>query len=105
MKVISVKELKDTFDKKEDIQLIDIRETWENELTNIGGINIPQGEIRSKIDQFDRDKKTIIYCRSGARSANIVNLLESEYKFTDVYNLEGGILQWSSEIDSSVIRY
>ena len=105
MKVITARELKEVFDKKEAIQLIDVREEWENTLTNIGGINIPQGEISTNISKFDKDKKTVIYCRSGVRSANIVNYLEQEHNFSDVFNLEGGILNWGEEIDNSIKPY
>ena len=43
--------------------------------------------------------------RSGVRSADAIRKLQQIYKLTNLYNLKGGILAWSKEIDSSVPTY
>jgi sulfur-carrier protein adenylyltransferase/sulfurtransferase len=102
MKEVSVSELKSMFDNKVDFQLIDVREPYEYETANIGAELIPMGEIPSNIDKISKDKPVIIHCKSGARSASIVQFLESQFGFSNVHNLKGGILAWGNEIDPSV---
>ena len=62
-------------------------------------------EIPDKIETISKNKKVVIYCRSGSRSANIVNLLENNFSFDNIYNLDGGIMRWREEIDSSLKAY
>lgn len=102
MKSITVAELKEMFDKKEDFQLIDVREEAEYDNANINGLLIPLGEIPSRYEEIAKDKKVIIQCRSGVRSANALNYLEQNLGYSNLYNLEGGIIAWAREIDESL---
>jgi adenylyltransferase/sulfurtransferase len=104
MKEITVAELKQLKDDKADFQLIDVREDHEIEICEIGGKHIPMAEVIDNLDLISKDKKIIVMCRSGARSANICNVLIDE-GYEDVFNLKGGILAWSREIDSSIEQY
>ena len=92
-------------DKKEAHQLIDIRETYESDIASIGGELIPMGQIMSHVERIAKDKPVIVHCRSGARSAAIVQNLERQHGFTNLYNLKGGILAWAKEIDPSLPTY
>jgi len=105
MKEITVKELKNKIDNKEDLQLIDIREANERAYTNIGGDHIPMGSILQNVNKIEKDKDVVVYCRSGSRSAQVVNYLEIQYGLKNLYNLKGGILAWSDEIDQSIKKY
>ena len=105
MKEIDVKQLKGMFDSKEDFQLIDVRETHEVEIASIGGTHIPMGEIMDHAAEIARDKKVVIHCRSGKRSAAVIQALEAEHKFNNLYNLKGGILAYADEIDQSLAKY
>jgi adenylyltransferase/sulfurtransferase len=105
MKEVTVKELKQMMDANEDFQLIDVREPHEYNICNLGGELIPQAQIPNNIDKISKDRKVILQCRSGARSGNMVHWLEKHYGFTNLYNLKGGILAWSREIDPSVPTY
>jgi phosphosulfolactate synthase len=105
MKEISVKELKAKIDAKEAFQLIDVREDWEIEVCTIGGLHIPMGEILTRVDEIRTDIPVILQCRSGGRSANVVNALESRFAMENLYNLKGGILAWADQIDSSLEKY
>lgn len=104
MKEVTVTELKQMIDNKEDFQLIDVREPHEADIAQIGGELIPMGEVMSNLDRISKDKKVVIHCRSGARSGTICKALESQ-GYNNVYNLKGGILAWSKEIDPSVTQY
>jgi rhodanese-related sulfurtransferase len=105
MKEISVQELKEKIDNKEDFQLIDVRETFEYEVSNLDGENIPLGGILIEADKVAKDKPVIIQCRSGKRSAAAVMQLEQQYGFDNLYNLKGGILAWQEAFDPSMTVY
>lgn len=105
MKEVTVQELKAMQESGEDFQLIDVREPHEYDICNLGGELIPQGEIPHSVDRVAKDKKVILQCRSGARSGNMVQWLEKNHGFTNLYNLKGGILAWAKEIDTTMPTY
>ncbi|GGE59291.1 MULTISPECIES: rhodanese-like domain-containing protein [Pedobacter] len=105
MKEISVQELKEKIDNKEDFQLIDVRETFEYEVSNLDGENIPLGGILIEADKVSKDKPVIIQCRSGKRSAAAVMQLEAQYGYENLYNLKGGILAWQEAFDPNMPVY
>ena len=104
MKEISVQELKEMRDKGEDFQLIDVREEFEYEVSNLGGTLIPLGGILIEADKISKDKPVIVQCRSGKRSAAAIMQLE-QLGYTNLYNLQGGILAWANEIDPTISVY
>lgn len=104
MKEVTVQELKSMIDQNEEFQLIDVRETFEYEVSNLNGINIPLGGILIESDKVAKDIPVIIQCRSGKRSAQAVMLLEQQ-GFTNLANLKGGILAWKEEIDPEIDVY
>ncbi|MCA6437228.1 MAG: rhodanese-like domain-containing protein [Bacteroidetes bacterium] len=95
MKEISAEELHQLITDKANFQLIDVREDYEFEETNINGELIPMGEVMENIDKISKDKQVVIHCRSGKRSATVINALEAEHGFTNLYNLKGGILAYN----------
>jgi sulfur-carrier protein adenylyltransferase/sulfurtransferase len=102
MNEITVQELKAMLDNKEDFQLIDVREQHEVEAANINGEHIPMGSVMGRIEEIAKDKKVIIHCRSGARSGSVVQALSTNFGYTNLYNLKGGIMAWAKEIDPSM---
>ncbi len=104
MKEISVQELKEKMDNGEDFQLIDVREEFEYETSNLGGTLIPLAGILIEKDKIATDKPVIMQCRSGKRSAVAIMQLEP-LGYTNLYNLTGGILAWADEIDPTMNVY
>jgi rhodanese-related sulfurtransferase len=104
MKEISVQELKEKKDNGEDFQLIDVREDFEYEMSNLGGELIPLGGILIETDKIEKTKPVVVMCRSGKRSAAAIMQLEQQ-GFTNLYNLQGGILAWAQEIDPEITVY
>lgn len=102
IKEISVTELKDALDAKEQIQIIDVREPSEFAMAQIGGELIPLGSLPDNVAKIAKDKKVVIHCRSGKRSENAVRFLESNFGFDNLYNLKGGILAWKAQIDGTL---
>jgi len=105
IKTISVGELKKLIDEQKDFQLIDVREQNEKDYADIGGELVPMGSVAENIDKFSKDKMVIVYCRSGKRSGRVIAALQAQHGFSNLYNLAGGILAWSDEIDPSIRKY
>lgn len=102
MKTVKVQELQKMRVENIPHQLIDVRELAEFETGNLGALHIPMGEIPDHLEQIRRDVPVIIHCRSGARSGRICQYLEDAHSFSNVFNLEGGIMAWAEQIDPSV---
>ena len=77
--------------------VIDVRSLNEyNEGHIKGAINIPFDEIENIT--YDKDDTIIVYCASGVRSSNAANIL-SDMGYTSLYNLDGGLLNWGSDLE------
>ncbi|MHB8259913.1 MAG: rhodanese-like domain-containing protein [Bacteroidia bacterium] len=105
MQEITVRELKSMMDKKEDFQLLDVREQHEYDICQIGGELIPMGEVATNIAKIPKDKRVVVHCKSGKRSAAVIQMLEQQHGYKNLYNLKGGIIAWVDEIDSSMPKY
>ena len=105
MKEVTATELKKMIDDGKDFQLIDVREEYEFEIANLGGELLPMGELMHNIDKITRDKDVVIHCRSGARSATVINQLEKMHGFQNLFNLKGGILGYAKDVDNSLTTY
>ncbi len=76
----------------QDVFLLDVREPHEYEQANMGGYLIPLGELADRINEIDTAKPIVVHCRSGARSAQAVQLLLEQG--IEAKNLTGGINAW-----------
>ena len=103
MKEKTVSELKEMRDDGVDFQLIDVREEHEFDMCNLEGDLIPLGTILTDIDKIRKDVPVIVHCRSGSRSAAAINELEKRFGYDNLYNLKGGIMAYSKEIDPTII--
>ncbi len=102
---IAVKELKEMIDRGEsDFHIIDVREPYEYEIGNLGGLLIPLGEIENHLDKIPSSRKKVILCRSGIRSKKAIQKLQ-KLGFKNLFNLKGGILEWADKIDPSIPKY
>jgi adenylyltransferase/sulfurtransferase len=102
---IGVKELKEKLDRGDRFQLIDVREPYEWDICRIPGARlIPLGQLPSRMSELDSADEIVLQCKSGARSARAVRLLQ-EAGFGKLSNVEGGIAAWAEQIDPSVPKY
>ena len=104
MKSITPTELEQWRTAGEDFQLIDVREPFEAQIASIGGELIPLATLPDHIAKVAKDKKVVVHCRSGKRSAQAIAFLVSQ-GFDNLYNLEGGILAYSDEVDGTIPKY
>ncbi len=85
--------------------LLDVREPWEVEIASIpGALNVPMGDITSRLQELDPDRPTVVLCHHGARSLNVTMWLRNQ-GLEHVQSLAGGIDEWSRTIDPTTPRY
>jgi len=101
---ITARELKERLDRGEDVFILDVREPHEYQICNLKGHLIPLGELPKRMHELDSAREIVAHCKSGKRSAQAVDFLR-QAGFRKIYNLRGGILSWSTEVDASVPRY
>ena len=87
------------------VTLIDVREEFERQICSLGGLHIPMQAIPQRFADVPRDHPVVVYCRSGARSEQVIDYLQRDHGFANLRNLAGGILRWSDEVDSRVRKY
>jgi len=101
---ITPKELKFRLDRGDDLYILDVREPHEFQICNLGGHLIPLGDLSRRVNELDSSREIVAHCRSGKRSAEAVEFLRSA-GFRKIWNLKGGILAWSDEVDPTVPKY
>jgi adenylyltransferase/sulfurtransferase len=101
---LTVKELKRRIDAGEKVYILDVREPWEYQIAQIGGVLIPQNDVAQRLAEIDRDREVIVQCHRGVRSQRIAEFLKQS-GYPRVVNLAGGIHAWANEIDPSVKKY
>jgi len=104
---ISVAELKNKIDNKENFLLIDVREPSEFEIVRIpGSVLIPKQRFLdgSALADLPQDKPIILHCKSGVRSAECLAILKGA-GFSDASHVSGGVVAWAKQIDTSLPVY
>jgi rhodanese-related sulfurtransferase len=86
--------------------LLDVREDWEIELAPAPPpiVHIPMGQIPDRLGELDPRTETVVICRSGGRSSQVAHFLVAR-GFSSVFNLAGGILAWSRDVDPTIRQY
>ena len=97
MNSITTAELKVRLDAREDLLLIDVREPYEHEDFNIGGMLMPMETVFENIPAIPTDKPVVMYCAKGIRSGIVIQRLEAQYGYTNLLNLTGGMYGWKKE--------
>lgn len=103
---ITAEELKEKMDKNEEINLVDVRDTFEANISDFKTetISIPLDDLSSRLSELDKGNEYVVYCRSGSRSKNAVKILE-ENGFKKAKSLQGGINGWAQKYDPSLPQY
>ncbi len=84
--------------------ILDVRQSYEYECSNIKGILIPLDQLSKRFQELNKEKPIIAHCHSGGRSLHATRFLRQK-GFKNVKNMEGGIEAWSLSIDPKVKRY
>lgn len=93
---ITVEQLRERLQAGETLHLIDVREPEEVAHGMIeGAVHIPLGQVPERLDEIPRNEEVIFICRSGYRSSQACQYLES-LGFQGPTNLVGGMLAWAN---------
>ena len=101
------RELKEWIDRGENIFLVDVREPAEFEIVSIpGAVLIPKGEFLngSALERMPQDKRIVLYCKSGMRSAEALAIVKGA-GFADAVHLGSGVVGWVNQVDPSLPSY
>jgi len=101
---ITARELKMRQDRGDKLFILDVREPHEYQICNLNGKLIPLGELPRRVAELDSSVEMVVHCRSGKRSADAIHFLQTA-GFKKLWNLKGGILAWSDEVDPKVPKY
>jgi sulfur-carrier protein adenylyltransferase/sulfurtransferase len=104
---ITATDLKDMLDRGDNIFLVDVREPNEYEIVSIPGATlIPKGEFLSgaALEQLPQDKRVVLHCKSGARSAECLAIVKNA-GFADAVHVGGGVLAWVNQVDPTLPSY
>lgn len=107
MPEITVAELKARLEQEQPLVLVDVREPFEREiadLPDVGQLRMPVQDFEGRLEELDPETPTILYCRTGARSAWATRLLKDR-GFGQAVNLRGGVMAWREEIDPTLPAY
>jgi len=105
VKNISVFELNEMRKKNEEFFLIDVREQFEKDICDLGGVRMSYNDLTNNFDKIPRNQPVIVYCHYGERSFFITNFLTVKAGFKNVYNLAEGINAWAEKIDTTMNKY
>lgn len=92
---LDASQAQEMIDGKE-VLVLDVRtpaEFGSGHLPEARNLDYYRSDFKDKLAELDSSKTFLVYCRSGARSAKSVNMLQ-QMGFKEVYNLSGGILAW-----------
>lgn len=85
--------------------LLDVREDWELAIARLDqAVHMPMGSVPERLGELDPAAEIVVMCRSGGRSAQVARFLE-QHGFAKVWNLTGGILAWSEQLDPTLPQY
>ena len=83
-------------ERADDVQLVDVRETYEWEAGRIEGArHVELERLASQAETLDRDRPLYLYCRLGARSGMAANAFRRAG--FDAYSMVGGLERWAAE--------
>ncbi|MEV0946076.1 adenylyltransferase/sulfurtransferase MoeZ [Rhodococcus sp. NPDC049939] len=104
---ITATELAELLDSGKDIELIDVREPVEWDIVHLpGAVLIPKDRILSgeALSELPQDKQIVLHCKTGVRSAEALAALK-EAGFSTATHLQGGVMAWAKQVDSSLPVY
>jgi len=82
-----------------EIKILDVRTVPEfksGHIKNAINIDVMPADFRERVAKLDTDFTWLVYCRSGSRSRNAVQVMQ-ELGFENILHLKHGLLEWESE--------
>ena len=91
---VTVEEAKSLVESNVSLIIVDVRTREEYDSGHIeGAILIPVSELEGRINELSKEEEFLIYCRTGNRSSNSVNILKAN-GYTKIFHMNDGIIAW-----------
>ena len=93
---LSPRRVSEMMRERDDLQLIDVRETYEHEAGRITGArHIELERLASQAATIDRERPVVFHCRLGARSAMAAQAFRTAGY--EAYTMSGGLMEWVAD--------
>lgn len=102
---ISALELKSYLESKRQLTILDVRESYEYDICKINALHIPMADVEKRVSEIPKDQLVVVMCRTGKRAIAVANLLVTDFIFSNICVLEGGILAWIEQVDNHLEVY
>ena len=102
---ITPRELEARLARRDDFDLLDVREPHEWDICRIDGARLaPLSSFAAALGTLDSARDVVLYCRTGVRSAKALRQLQAA-GFRRVWNLTGGIHRWADDVAPTFPKY
>jgi len=91
-----------------DVFLLDVRRSEEEKIATLSGtdLRIEHNQVPMRMAEIPLDRDIVVYCRTGSRSAAVARyLISNRLTEGEVYNLRGGIHEWSDTVNPNIVKY
>ncbi len=83
------------------VRVIDVRSSGEYEAGHVPGAeNVPIDQFAQAIQSWDKNAPVLVYCATGSRSAEAVELLK-QAGFKSIYHFNQGLQAWTGTLDTA----
>lgn len=91
---VTVEQAKSLIESKPSLIILDVRTQEEYDSDHIErAILIPIDELENRLDELPKNDELLVYCRTGRRSSNAMNILQAN-GFTKIFHMNDGITGW-----------
>jgi adenylyltransferase/sulfurtransferase len=102
---ITAKALSERLGRGDRLELLDVRESHEGEICRLPNSRlIPLASLPARLHELDSAHEFAVICRRGDRSASAVRMMQRA-GFRKVWNVRGGMLAWSDDVDPTLPKY
>jgi adenylyltransferase/sulfurtransferase len=103
---LTAKELKERLDRRDGLQIIDIREPHEQAMFRFEGARpVPFGQLVRRMEEFDPGVDMVFLCKIGQRSLYAIRALRDAGYEGPMYNLQDGMNAWAREVQPGLVVY
>ncbi len=101
-----VVEIKERLDAGWKPFVLDVRKPHEADIVKFdwADLLVPHEDVGQQLEQIPKDREILVHCKMGGRSAKAAAVLANA-GYTSVTNMEGGIVGWAQQIDTTLPTY
>ncbi|HLW20749.1 MAG TPA: HesA/MoeB/ThiF family protein [Cyclobacteriaceae bacterium] len=101
---ISVEELLSWMNEKKPFNLVDVRENHEFAKGHLEkAVPLPLSTINGKLPELSKNQPWVVICQQGGRSKKAVDILKEKDPSLQLFNLEGGLSDWTKRLGNKYL--